>query len=73
MTSASLLTKLCGSSSLEVSELEKDILLLDRHTMACLLHKRRDSHPNILGCLCHQNDTQNGSFRARYHDVGLPL
>lgn len=33
MTSASLLTKLCGSSSLEVSELEKDILLLDRHTI----------------------------------------
>ena len=64
MTSASLLTKLYGSSGLEVSELEKDILL-DRHTMACLIHKRRDSHLNILGYLFHQNNTQDGSFRAR--------
>lgn len=57
MTSASLLTKLYGSAGLEVSELEKDIVLLDRHTMACLLHKRRDSHLDILRCLGHQNNT----------------
>lgn len=60
VTSNSPLIKRYDSAGLEISLLEGDMLLLDRHTVTCLLPRRGDSYLAILGCSCHRNNSRNG-------------